>query len=97
EEQDPYQDMGISTRHAASRNLASRHIYIRALHLFAMSAGQNISPSRPPALTIRIEACMILPKMSAALLSMSFFGSAYASAELHAGTSLDQWIVICGA
>ena len=40
---------------------------------------------------------MILPKMSAALLSMSFFGSAYASAELHAGTSLDQWVVICGA
>lgn len=40
---------------------------------------------------------MILPKMSAALLSMSFFGSAYASPELHAGTSLDQWIVICGA
>lgn len=40
---------------------------------------------------------MILPKMSAALLSMSFFGSAFASAELHAGTSLEQWIVICGA
>ena len=40
---------------------------------------------------------MILPKMSAALLSMSFLGSAYASAELHSGTSLDQWIVICGA
>jgi len=40
---------------------------------------------------------MILPKMSAALLSMSFFGSAYACAELHGHTSLDQWIVICGA
>lgn len=40
---------------------------------------------------------MILPRMSAALLSMSFLGSAYASAQLHAGTSLDQWVVICGA
>lgn len=40
---------------------------------------------------------MILPKMSAALLSMSFFGSAYASPQLHAGTTLDQWVVICGA
>jgi len=36
--------------------------------------------------------------MSAALLCMSFFGSAYASSEkLHGATSLDQWIVICGA
>lgn len=40
---------------------------------------------------------MILPKMSAALLSMSFFGSAYASSELHRDTSLEQWVVICGA
>ncbi|HLU20833.1 MAG TPA: hypothetical protein VKZ66_12855 [Pusillimonas sp.] len=40
---------------------------------------------------------MILPRMTAALLSMSFFGSAYANAELYAGTSLDQWVVICGA
>lgn len=40
---------------------------------------------------------MILPKMSAALLSMSFFGSAYASSALQANTTLDQWIVICGA
>ena len=40
---------------------------------------------------------MILPRMSAALLSMSFFGSAYASPELYSGTSLDQWVVICGA
>ncbi|NYT67674.1 hypothetical protein [Pusillimonas noertemannii] len=40
---------------------------------------------------------MILPKMSAALLSMSFFGSAYACADLHGHTSLDQWVVICGA
>lgn len=40
---------------------------------------------------------MILPKMSAALLSMSFFGSAYACSDLHGETSLDQWAVICGA
>jgi len=40
---------------------------------------------------------MILPRMTAALLSMSFFGSAYANADLYAGTSLDQWVVICGA
>lgn len=40
---------------------------------------------------------MILPKLSAALLSMSFFGSAYACSDLHGNTSLDQWIVICGA
>lgn len=40
---------------------------------------------------------MILPRMTAALLSMSFFGSAYANAELYTGTSLDQWVVICGA
>src|SRR5690554_3621114 len=43
------------------------------------------------------EVRMILPRMSAALLSMSFFGSAYASAELYSGTSLDQWVVSCGA
>jgi len=35
--------------------------------------------------------------MSAALLSMSFFGSAFACTQLHGRTSLDQWIVICGA
>lgn len=40
---------------------------------------------------------MILPKLSAALLSMSIFGSAYACSDLHGNTSLDQWIVICGA
>lgn len=39
---------------------------------------------------------MILPKMSAALLSMSFFGSAYA-ANPQGNTSLEQWVVICGA
>lgn len=39
---------------------------------------------------------MILPKMSAALLSMSSFGTAYA-ANLHGTTTLEQWVVICGA
>jgi len=40
---------------------------------------------------------MILPKLSAALLSMSSFGSAYASASWHGHTSLEQWVVISGA
>lgn len=40
---------------------------------------------------------MILPKMSAALLSMSFFGSAYACADQQRDTTLEQWVVICGA
>lgn len=39
---------------------------------------------------------MILPKMTAALLSMCFFGSAFAN-TLRSDTSLEQWIVICGA
>src|SRR5690606_36005758 len=54
-------------------------------------------PSRLPAQATGVEPSMILPRMTAALLSMSFFGSAYANADLYAGTSLDQWVVICGA
>ncbi|CAM5282739.1 hypothetical protein [Eoetvoesiella caeni] len=42
---------------------------------------------------------MILPKLSAALLSMSLFGSAYAVPDIDFDreTSLDQWVVISGA
>lgn len=42
---------------------------------------------------------MILPKLSAAILSMSLFGSAYAIPDIDFDyeTSLDQWVVISGA
>ena len=40
---------------------------------------------------------MILPKLSAALLSMSFFGTAYASGSLHGATTPEQWVVVSGA
>lgn len=41
------------------------------------------------------EFTLILPKLSAAILSMSFLGSAYAGVDQD--TSLDQWVVISGA
>jgi hypothetical protein len=43
------------------------------------------------------EIAVILPKLSAAILSMSFFGTAYAGVDLNRDTSLDQWVVISGA
>ncbi|SHI40824.1 hypothetical protein [Pollutimonas bauzanensis] len=40
---------------------------------------------------------MILPKLSAAILSMSLLGSAYAASRLERDISLDQWVLMCGA
>lgn len=40
---------------------------------------------------------MILPKLSAAILSMSFLGSAYAASEMDPDISLVEWVVMSGA
>lgn len=40
---------------------------------------------------------MILPKLSAAILSMALLGSAYAAPNIDPDTSLDQWVVMSGA
>lgn len=40
---------------------------------------------------------MILPKLSAAILSMSFLGSAYAASNMDPDISLVDWVVMSGA
>lgn len=40
---------------------------------------------------------MILPKLSAAILSMTLLGTAYAASDMDRDISLDQWVAMCGA
>ncbi|UHL62624.1 hypothetical protein LSG25_11050 [Paralcaligenes sp. KSB-10] len=40
---------------------------------------------------------MILPKLSAAILSMALLGSAYAASSLDPDISIDQWVLMSGA
>lgn len=40
---------------------------------------------------------MILPKISAAILSMATYGSAYAAADRQLCISFEQWVVMAGA
>lgn len=52
---------------------------------------------RLPAGTTLTEVHVILPKLSAAILSMALLGSAYAAPARDADTTLDQWVLISGA
>src|SRR3546814_921986 len=77
----------------------SKHPHTSASRFSKINSSQyqSAAPTNARPRSRHIGEPMILPKLSAALLSMSFFGSAYACSDLHGNTSLDQWIVICGA